>query len=229
MGLIAQAAASSPAGPIAAGLFVVGLGCVFASIALLLGAVSTIPIRWRVYVGDDRVLYLRIFGAHPGFVAALDNDPAPTACDPALPLPQALGADLSAPGPGRLDRRLRLGSYGVAYGLALMMFLVLVLVHAIVLDLPIVILLLVLLSAICVVAAASRWHVHLGKVFTLGPANAVAIVGCAAVAGAAGLISALGAQPDTASVQLAASLGAAGAVIVVAVVGQIIWHLVRPR
>jgi hypothetical protein len=56
-----------------------------ASIVLLLQRVSTIPIRSRGFIGDDRVAYLRIFDAHPAFVAALDHGPAPDALGIALP------------------------------------------------------------------------------------------------------------------------------------------------
>jgi hypothetical protein len=84
--LIAQVApASSQAGPIAGALFFAGLGCTSASIVLLLQRVSTIPIRSRGFIGDDRVAYLRIFDAHPAFVAALDHGPAPDALGIALP------------------------------------------------------------------------------------------------------------------------------------------------
>ena len=240
MALIGEAVpASSPVGPIAAVLFLAGLGCVFSSIVLLLRGVSTIPIRWRGFVGDDRAAYLRILDAHPAFVAALNCNPAPAALVPAQSAPNDPGLTLQGPEPlrtasppprpGRLDRRLRLRSYGFGFGLALVIFVTLVPLHVTATDLPDFIFLVVLLAALGVLAAASRWRIHIGRVFILTPANAVAILGCAALAGAAGLISTLGAQPDTAGVELAAGLGAAATVIVVAVVGQIIWHLVRPR
>ncbi len=240
MAVIAQAVpAGSPVGPIAGVLFIAGLGCVFASIVLLLRGISTIPIRWRGFIGDDRVAYLRILDAHPAFVAALSHSAASAAFAPALPAPddpclaiqgpESLRTAPLAPRPGRLDRRLRLLSYGGGFGLALVMFLLLVPLNVTATDLPDLIFLVVLLAALGVLAAASRWRIHIGRIFILTPPNAIAIIGCAAVAGAAGLIAALGAQPDTAGVEAAAGLGAAATMIVVIVVGQIIWHWVRAR
>jgi hypothetical protein len=185
------------------------------------------------------VAYLRIFDAHPAFVAAVDHSPASAASALGQEMPDDTGFALQglealptappAPGPGRLDRRLRLLIYGVGCGWALVMFLILVPLHVTATDLPDFIFLVILLAALGVLAAASHWRLHIGRIFILTPANAVAIIGCAAAAGAAGLIAALSAQPDTASVEAAAGLGSAGTMIVVIVLGQIIWHRVRPR
>jgi hypothetical protein len=66
-----NAATSSPLGAIAAWLFLLGLLLFIGGVVVLAKRTSTIPLRWRVLVGDDGREYLRIRNPSPAFAEAL--------------------------------------------------------------------------------------------------------------------------------------------------------------
>jgi len=61
----------SPLGSIAAPLYGLGLITLVSGVILLVLALGTIPVRWRMLQGDNGTAYVQIRNAHPAFVDAV--------------------------------------------------------------------------------------------------------------------------------------------------------------
>ncbi|MGA8015461.1 MAG: hypothetical protein WCB85_06040 [Candidatus Dormiibacterota bacterium] len=96
-------------------------------------------------------------------------------------------------------------------------------------DIPAVILVGALVIAMGLVAVALRWRIRIGSIFSLTPANAVAIIATGSLTSAVGMIAAL--DPTHQSPGAEAVGGSCGALIgiVALVAGEMVWNGIRSR
>jgi hypothetical protein len=216
----ANAPTSSPLGPVAGWLFLLGLPLFIAGVVFLAKATGTIPLRWRVVVDDDGARYIRIGNPNRAFADALKGD-APhsrvtSGVQRGLPRSPALRTHVPI--------RWKLLIPYVATLFALVISSLRRLDST---DIPAVVAVVALLVAVGFVAMSLRWRIHIGSLFALTPFNAVIIVLIAALASALGLISAIDPQHGSAGGEAIAGIGSAAIAIVAVVLIECLWTVIR--
>jgi len=216
----ANAPNTSPLGPVAAMFFVMGLPLFTIGVVLLAKMTGTIPLRWRVVIGENGARYIRIGNPSRAFVEALDThlSTAIPSVKPHVRVSPATRTHL----PVRWEV---LVPYATTV-LALFVFFVGKLSSS---QIPALIIAAALLVAVGFVAASVRWRIHIGSVFILTPLNAVIIVLTAAVASALGLIIAIDPQHGSAGGEAVAGISSAAIAVVAVVIVESIWRGVRLR
>ena len=210
----ANAPTTGPFGVIAGSLFVVGLPLFAVAIVLLAKRTGTVPIRWRVVVGDDRAWYLRIGNPSQAFAEAMQG---------ASPVPAGPGAQLPsvAPPATRTHTPIR-WKFLIPYAVYVLWF---VIRRG---DISTLVVVVTLLAAMGVVAASVKWRVHVGSVFAFTPVNAIVLLGIGALAGALGLISALDPQHgNSAGAEATSGIGFAVIAIILVIAVEMVWNSLR--